>query len=183
MNINYDKYSEVHKQLYHSCGLSFYKALRAPYCCPECFLLKVSPWFIFMSWIIFMYFHNCNPITLISKEDGEQKKNKLSTGFYRLHLICKTPTFMILVLSDTLYMFLLWYASLLLDTLPARQINTVTVYDYWEHCDWTTHSLCYFISLYQQQQGHWIVRSALSVVWAIPMNCHNLKHGIIFTYK
>lgn len=101
MNVDYDKYSEVHKQLYHSCGLSFHKALRAPYCCPECFLLKVCPWFIFMSRIIFMYFHNCNPITLISKEDGEQKKNKLSTGFYRLHLICKTPTFMILVLSDS----------------------------------------------------------------------------------
>lgn len=118
MNINYDKYSEVHKQLYHSCGLSFHKALRAPYCCPECFLLKVFPWFIFMSWIIFMYFHNCNPITLISKEDGEQKKNKLSTGFYRLQIICKTPTFMILVLSDTLYVFLFWKASLLSDTLP-----------------------------------------------------------------
>jgi len=48
-----------------------------------------------MSRIIFMYFHNYNPIMLISKEDGEQKKNKLSTGFCRLHLIYKTPTFVI----------------------------------------------------------------------------------------
>lgn len=43
VSIDYDKYSEVHKQLCHSYGLYFCKALGAPYCFLVCFLLKVCP--------------------------------------------------------------------------------------------------------------------------------------------